>query len=385
MTSTVRSIAHMDLDTFFVSVERLFNSKLIGKPVLVGGKLDRGVVASCSYEARTFGVHSAMPIKAALRLCPQAIVVSGSMEQYSRFSKQVTAIIESSVPLCEKVSIDEHYIDLTGVDTYYSSLELMQRLRHTITRETGLPISFGLSVNKTVAKIATGFAKPNGEKYVSGAEVANFMQPLPIGKIPMVGDKTQQKLHAMGIKTIGELRTLSLDVLEKSFGKMGYIIWQKAQGIDNSQVNPFHEAKSISTERTFNEDKTDVTYLKTMLSRMAEKLCFELRTKQKLASVVAVKIRYSNFDTHSLQRQVEYTSLDHHITPIANSLFEQLYRKGTPVRLIGIKVGGLINGEQQLDLFDSAAGMANLYKELDWIRKRYGLKSVQKGGGMENT
>ncbi|HPX06108.1 MAG TPA: DNA polymerase IV [Tenuifilaceae bacterium] len=383
MSDKERSIAHMDLDTFFVSVERLFDSNLIGKPVLVGGQSDRSVVASCSYEARKFGIHSAMPMKAALRLCPQAVVVSGKMEQYSRFSKQVTAIIEGNVPLCEKVSIDEHYIDLTGVDTYYSSLELMRKLKQTITRETGLPISFGLSVNKTIAKIATGFAKPNGEKHVPLHEVANFLAPLPIGKIPMVGDKTEQRLHAMGIKTIGDISNTPLETLEKSLGKAGYIIWQKARGIDNSKVHPYHEAKSISTERTFNEDKTDVDYLKTTLNRMTEKLCFELRTKQKLASTVAIKIRYSNFDTHLLQKQVAYTSLDHHITPVVINLFEQLYRKGSPVRLIGVKVAGLVDGIPQLDLFDSAAGIANLYRELDWIRKRYGLKSVQKGGGMD--
>ncbi|MDF1549656.1 MAG: DNA polymerase IV, partial [Bacteroidales bacterium] len=282
--NTNRSILHLDLDTFFVSVERLQNSKLMGKPVIIGGLSDRGVVASCSYEARKYGVHSAMPMKMARTLCSEAIIIRGDMDQYSKYSNLVTEIIAEKAPLYEKTSIDEHYLDLTGMDRFFGNLKWSNELRHSIIKNTGLPISFGLSLNKTVSKIATGEAKPNGAKLVSKDEIRPFLCPLSIRKIPGIGAKTFQSLRTMGIVTIETLSNIPIEVMEKIMGKNGIIIWEKANGIDSSPVKPYSERKSISTERTFDQDSTDVKRMNEIIVSMVEKLAFELRTKQRLTS-----------------------------------------------------------------------------------------------------
>ncbi|HUX55174.1 MAG TPA: DNA polymerase IV, partial [Williamwhitmania sp.] len=313
---TDRHIAHMDLDTFFVSVERLLRSDLNGKPVIVGSLSDRGVVAACSYESRRFGVHSAMPMKMALRLCPDAVVIRGDMDRYSQYSRMVTEIISEKAPVIEKASIDEHYLDITGMDRYFGCYTWMHELRQRIISETGLPISFGLSVNKTVAKIATGEAKPNGEKDVPFPLVKPFLAPLSIARIPGVGDATFRLLRSMGVATIDTLSNISPDMMERVLGKSGIVIWRKANGIDNTPVEPYSEAKSISTETTFEQDTTDIAMLRAKLVRMTEKLCYELRRDERLASVVTVKLRYSDFNTYTMQKQISYTSLDHQVRPI---------------------------------------------------------------------
>jgi DNA polymerase-4 len=377
-----KNIIHLDLDTFFVSVERLINSKLKGKPVIIGGASDRGVVASCSYEARQYGIHSAMPIRMARQLCADAIILRGDMDLYSRYSNMVSEIIAASAPVYEKASVDEHYIDITGMNRFYGSLKWTQELRRKIINETGLPISFGLSINKTVSKIATGEAKPNGEKQVPGELVTTFLHPLPISKIPMIGEKTFHLLRSMGIATIGTLSLIPVEMMEKVLGKNGIEIWKKANGIDTTPVIPYWEQKSISSERTFDKDTIDLSMLNDTLVGMVEKISYELRREQKLTSCVTVKIRYSNFDTHTLQQRIPYTSFDHKLIETAKELFKKLYQRRMLIRLIGVKFSHLVYGTPQLNLFEDTPEMVRLYQAIDRMRIRYGRKSVIRAVGM---
>ncbi|MCX6305724.1 MAG: DNA polymerase IV [Bacteroidetes bacterium] len=377
--SVSRNIIHLDLDTFFVSVERLLRPELVGKPVIIGGTSDRGVVASCSYEARKFGIHSAMPMKMARALCGDAILVRGDMERYSNYSHTVTEIIAEKAPVYEKASIDEHYIDITGMDRFFGLLKWSHELRENIIKNTGLPISFGLSVNKTVSKIATGEAKPNGELYVEHDAVQPFLAPLSIRKIPMIGEKTYRLLRSMGVVTIDTLSHIPIDMMERVMGKNGIVIWEKANGIDLTPVRPYHEAKSVSTETTFEQDSIDIVRMKEILVKMVEKISFELRDKQKLTACVTVKIRYSNFDTHTLQKQIPYTAFDHQLIPVVKELFDRLYQRRMLIRLIGVRFSSLISGNPQLNMFDDNVEMVNLYQALDRIRRKYGQQSVRRG------
>jgi DNA polymerase IV len=382
MTETDRHIVHLDLDTFFVSVERLMNPKLNGLPVLIGGTSDRGVVASCSYEARQFGVHSAMPMKTARLLCRDAIIVRGDMDQYTRYSRAVTQVIAEKSPVFEKASIDEHYIDITGMDRFFGCLKWTHELRQTIIRETGLPISVGLSVNKTVSKIATGEAKPNGELEVPQERVHAFLNPLSIKKIPMIGDKVYRLLRSMGVDTIETLSHIPPDMVEKVLGKNGIVVWKKANGIDATPVKPYSEQKSIGSETTFETDTIDVAQIRRLLSVKVERLAFELRKKQKLTSCVTVKIRYSNFDTHTLQQHIPYTSFDHVLSKTALELFERLYQRRMLIRLVGVKFSHLVGGVQQLDMFEDTPEMVSLYNAMDNIRLRFGKKAIRRAVGV---
>jgi len=374
-----RHIVHCDLDTFFVSVERLQNSKLNGKPVLIGGGSDRGVVASCSYEARKFGVHSAMPMRLALQLCPEAILVRGDHDQYSKYSKIVTEIIEERTPVVEKASIDEHYLDITGMDKFFGCWKWTQELRQRIINETGLPISFGLSANKTVSKIATGTAKPCGERQVPTGNEKGFLAPLSVRKIPMVGEKTYGLLMNMGISKIETLQQMEVFTMQRVLGENGIVIWKKANGLDDSPVVPYSEQKSISKENTFQQDTIDMDVLRKVMFTMIDELAFELRKDGKLASCITVKIRYSNFDTHTKQIKVPYTSSDRVLTEKAMQLFEKLYTRRMLIRLIGIKLSGLITGSFQVDMFSDTLKDISLLSAMDHIRKRYGMDKVLKG------
>ncbi len=378
-----RSVVHMDLDTFFVSVERLLNSSLAGKPVIIGGMSDRGVVSSCSYEARQFGVHSAMPMKMARNLCSEAIVIRGDMDAYSKYSRMVTDIIAEQAPVYEKASIDEHYLDITGMDRFFGCMQWTRELRQRIIRETGLPISYGLSVNKTVSKIATGEAKPNGEIEVPGGQEKDFLFPLSIRKIPMIGNKTFHLLRSMGIGTIGTLGQIPMEMMDSLLGKNGIVIWKKANGIDPTPVVQYSERKSIGSERTFQRDTMDVAGLHDLITSMVEKLAFQLRKEEKLTSIVTVKIRYSNFDTHTLQKRVPYTSFDHVLMPIARELFDRLYQRRMLIRLVGVRFSGLIRGVQQLNLFEDTSEMVHLYLAVDKLRRRYGADSVKRASGIQ--
>lgn len=385
MNTDTRTIVHLDMDTFFVSVERLQNSKLIGKPILIGGISDRGVVASCSYEARAYGIHSAMPMRLARMLCKHAVVIRGDMDQYSKYSRMVTSIIEENAPLYEKASIDEHYIDITGMDRFFGNLKWTKELRQKIIFETGLPISFGLSTNKTVSKIATGEAKPNGLMQVQSNQVLPFLYPLSIRKIPMIGDRYYHLLRSMGITTIKTLSVVPPEMLEHVMGKNGIIIWKKANGIDPTPVKPYSERKSIGTESTFNTDTIDVIWLRQKLISMVEKLAFQLREKNKLASVITVKIRYANFDTHTLQKHIPYTAFDHILIKEALEMFDRLYQRRMLLRLVGVKLSGLVGGWQQLNMFEDTPEMTSLYQAMDRIKTRFGEKSIKRAVGIKTA
>ena len=381
ITTPERTILHMDLDSFFVSVSRLVHEGLFGKPVIVGGHSDRGVVAACSYEARAFGVHSAMPIRQAKRLCPEAIIVSGDYEYYSHYSYLVTDIIRNKVPLFEKASIDEFYIDLSGMDRFYGCYQYATELRQTITKETGLPISFGLSANKTVSKMATNESKPNGQMQVLHGNEKEFLAPLSVNKIPMVGEKTYAVLRNIGIEKISSLQQMGIDKLIQVLGEHGASLWRKANGIDNNPVEPYSERKSISTEETFDQDTADINFLNALLIKMTEKIAFQLRSENKLTACIAVKLRYSNFDTQTMQAKVYYTSNDHTLIAQVKELFEKLYTKGNKIRLLGVRVSSLVGGGQQFNLFEDSEEIINLYQAMDKMRLRYGGSAVQRAIG----
>ena len=378
-----RSIVHMDLDTFFVSCERLLDSRLNGKPVLIGGTSDRGVVASCSYEARKFGVHSAMPMRMAKQLCPEAIILRGNSGIYTKFSNDVTDVIKESVPLYEKTSIDEFYIDLTGMDKFFGCHKLASELRQRIIKETGLPISFGLSLNKTVSKIATGEAKPNNEIRILAGTEKPFLAPLSVKKIPMVGNVTYKALCDLGVKRIKTVQDMPMELMHKVLGKNGLSIWKKANGIDNSPVIQYHERKSISTERTFGQDTTDIHKLKGLVIAMAENLAFQLRRGNKLTACVTFKIRYSDFQTYTQQKQIPYSAMDHNIIPVVLDLFQKLYNRRLLVRLIGVKFSHLVEGGHQINLFEDNETHLNLSKAMDKMRERFGDRAVMSAAGME--
>ena len=379
----LRSIVHMDLDTFFVSCERLLDSRLNHKPILIGGTSDRGVVASCSYEARKFGIHSAMPMRMAKQRCPEAIVIKGNSSTYTKYSRMVTDIIKEASPLYEKSSIDEFYIDFTGMDRFHGVLKYSSELRQRILKETGLPISFGLSENKTVSKIATGEAKPDNQIQINYGNEKNFLSPLSVRKIPMVGLKTYQSLCNLGIRTIKPIQEMPIEMMERIMGKNGVGIWKKANGIDLTPVVQHNERKSISTERTFNQDTTDVVKLQGILSAMAENLAYQLRRGDKLSGCVTVKVRYSDFQTQTIQKKIPYTAADHELIPMVLELFERAFSRRLLVRLIGLRYSSLVSGNYQLGLFGDTIDYPSLYNALDRIRLKYGDRSVIKAIGME--
>lgn len=377
-----RTIAHLDLDTFFVSVECLKNPRLKGRPLLIGGKTDRAVVAACSYEARRFGIHSAMPMKLARRLCPQALVMSGDMDSYSRFSRTVTDIIADKVPQFEKASIDEFYIDMTGMDKFFGCSKYTGEIKRSIIKETGLPISYALATNKLVSKVATDEAKPNGQLEIPFGNEKNFLAPLPVEKLPMVGPKTGQLFRQMGVRTIQTLSEIPVEMMENLMGKNGIELWRRANGIDETPVVPYHEQKSISTENTFETDTIDIRFMQAQLIQMTEKICYELRKQNKLTGCVTVKLRYSNFDTVSRQCTIAYTALDHLLLKTVKDLFTKLYDRRLLVRLIGVKFSHLVPGNYQISLFDDSDDMIRLYQEIDKLNGRFGRYLIMRASGL---
>jgi DNA polymerase-4 len=374
-----RRIVHCDLDTFFVSVERLQNSALVGKPVLIGGTTDRGVVASCSYEARKYGVHSAMPMRLARQLCPEAILIRGDYDQYAYYSNMVTDIITEKAPVVEKASIDEHYLDISGMDKYFGCWKWTQELRQRIISETGLPISFGLSINKTVSKIATGEAKPCGEKAVNTGAEKLFLAPLSIRKIPMVGERTYTLLRNMGIAQIATLQQMEAFTMRRALGENGVSIWKKAHALDDAPVVPYAEQKSMSKEHTFEQDTIDRQFLKKIMLSMVDELAFDLRKDKKLTACLSLKIRYSNFETFTKQLKLPYTNSERVLAEKVLQLFEKLYTRRMLIRLIGVKFSSLINGSYQVDLFNDSIKDMGLSHAMDSIRIKYGIDKIARG------
>jgi DNA polymerase IV len=300
------------------------------------------------------------------------------MDAYSRYSKMVTEIIAGRAPVFEKASIDEHYLDLTGMDKFFGCYKWTHELRNYIIKETGLPISFGLSANKTVSKVATGVAKPNGEKQVEKGTEKPFLAPMSIKKIPMVGEKTYMLLRNMGVEKVKTVQEMPMQLMHNVLGENGISIWKKANGIDNTPVEPYTEQKSMGTETTFDKDTIDIQMLHHTLVGMVEQLCFQLRSQNRLTACITVKIRYSNFDTHTRQERIYYTAADHILTQKAKELFNKLYERRMLVRLIGVKFSHLVSGNMQINLFEDTEEMINLYQAMDKIKRRYGEKAVCK-------
>ena len=369
-------ILHMDLDSFFVSVERLFDPSLIGKPVIVGGSGDRGVVSSCSYEARQFGVHSAMSGKRAKQLCPHGIFLRGRMEEYSNYSRRVTEIIADRAPLFEKASIDEFYVDLTGMDRFFGCWDWSVALRKAIIDETKLPISFGLSINKMLAKMATNEGKPNGQFMIAPGTEQAFLDPKPVGKIPFCGEKTEAFLNSKGIRTIYDLRQFSAEAMHHLMGKHGVELWERAHGRGSTTLSPYHDPKSMSSERTFSMDTNDTDWLKKVIMSLTEKLGFELRGEKKLSGCVAVKIRYQDFSTHTKQIAISPTSNTKLLTEKAITMFDEAYQAGRKVRLIGVRLGNLEEGAYQVNMFEDTEKDMQLYKAIDLLKSKHGLEKL---------
>lgn len=377
MKTDPKQIIHIDQDAFFVSVEIKKNSSLAGKPIIIGGLSDRGVVASCSYEARKYGVYSAMPSRMAKQLCPHAIFIKGDMTDYTNYSQQITELLKERVPVLEKASIDEHYIDMTGMDRFFGSMKFAHELRQSILHQIGLPVSFGLSINKTVSKIATNECKPNGELYVKSHEVQDFLNPLSIKKIPGLGDATYLKLSEMGVRKIFTLSQIPADLIVKVLGKNGFSLWQKANGIDLTPVVPYREQKSIGTQQTFDIDTMDVHHIKEIITGMVTNIAYELRQKQKLTACITVTIRYSNFETVTQQAKIPYTSLDTTLIAKAKELFDKVYNRRMLLRLVGVKLSHLVGGHEQIELYGTAERKYNLYQYMDKVRNKYGISAVQ--------
>ncbi len=378
-----RYIMHIDLDSFFVSVERLDNPELIGKPIIIGGNAQRGIVASCSYETRKFGVHSGMSSRDAFKLCPDAISVRGNHTRYSEESRKVTKIVEDMVPLYQKASVDEFYIDLTGTDRFHDPYKLASQLRQRIIKETKLPISFGLASGKTIAKMATNRAKPNGQLFVPHGSEMDFLAPLPISAIPGLGESTCQKIYQYGIEKIGDLQKVELHFLQTVFGKNGRWIYEKARGIDYGEIVPHIDRKSISTENTFMNNVSDKRTLESILVSMTEELSSKLRRENKLASCLAIKIRYANFETHTQQEKIPLTAAEHILIPGIKNLLKKAWNQNRPVRLIGVKLSQLCTGSYQINLFEDNEQQIRLYQAMDRINFKFGDKTVCRAAGME--
>jgi DNA polymerase IV len=376
----IRSIVHFDLDAFFVNVEYLRDTSLRGKAIAVGGHSDRGVITSCSYEARKYGVHSAMPTKHAKRLCPHLLIVRGDMDRYSYYSNLVTEIIRTEVPCFEKSSIDEFYIDMTGMEKFFGITRFIEHVREKIIKESGLSISHAVATNKLISKVATNECKPNGRLEIKPGNEKSFLAPLKIEKLPMIGKHTSELLKSIGIETISALSQAPIEMLTSVLGKNGLEIWKKAQGIDETPIIPYREQKSIGTENTFEKDTSDLEFLGKELVRMIEKIGFELRCNNRLAGCITIKIRYSDFQTFTMQSRISYTSQDFFLLQKAKEIFSELYNKSLRVRLLGVRLSNFIEGCYQIKIFEDSQEMPALSRAIDSVKKQYGEKILLRAG-----
>lgn len=372
MPGSERHIAHIDLDSFFVAVEQLRDSRLKGKPILIGGNNDRAIVAACSDEAKKFGIHVAMPMRVAQRLCKYATIIKADFEAYSKFSNTVTEVLKSEVPLLEKSGIDEFYIDLTGMDKFFGCKKFTHELIKKVYKECGLSSSFGLASNKLVSKVAAGEDKPKGQLEIPFGFEKPFLAPLSITKIPGVGEQTAFKLIKMGVETIKVLSEVPATILCDVLGKVGNELWRRANGIDHSPVVPYKEEKSISTEHTFQQDTIDMNILNAEIVRMTESIAFELRKQNRLTGCVVMKLRYTDGEVYTLQRSIPYCNQDHQLIEVAKDLFKKIFARRLLVRMIGIRFTHLIPGIYQIDMFSDNNETIKLYQQIDSIKKRFG-------------
>jgi DNA polymerase-4 len=380
-------ILHVDMDAFFVSVELLDRPELRGKPVVVGGRPDaRGVVSAASYEARKFGIHSAMPLRTASRLCPHAVFIDLRHGLYSEWSDRVAAILGEFSPVVEMASVDEAYLDLAGTERLHGPpLAAADKLLREVTRTTGLPCSGGLASTRLVAKVASDQAKPRGLIWVAPGGEKHFLAPLPIRKIPGIGEVTERALRALGVETVAQLAALPLSRLEKVFGQWGLALYRKARGGDAYEFVLDAEPKSISHNHTFSEDTADAAALEAMLSLLSQKACKRLREAGLDAYVLTLTIRYAGFETHTRSRTLaEPARLDADIFRVFLALFRTNWDRGRKIRLLGVALAGLTHGGQQLDLLDGGRRdkQEKLTRAADGLRDRFGFGSVQFGGSL---
>ena len=383
-----RTIMHIDLDAFFVSVEQASNPELRGKPVIVGGKPGiRGVVATASYEARAFGLHSAMPLSTAVRLCPQAIFIEGNYHHYAEVSKKFMAILADFSPFLEPMGLDEAYMDVTGFESLHGSIHQMGlKIKQRVKDELGIIASIGIASCKVVAKVASDESKPDGLIEVPPGSEAAFLAPLAVRKLPGVGKKTEQVLTGLGIRTVGQLAGMPLTALKARFGVFGEMLYRHANGLDNSPVTPPGEAKSISRETTFEEDTHDITFLSATMRYLAEKVGADLRARGKQAKCLSIKVRYSDFTTITRQRTLpQLTNLDQMIFQNGNDLLQKAVADNRlAIRLIGIGVSNLSEPGLQLSLAVSTdQRLEKLNRAIDRIRDKYGFGAIQTGRTMD--
>jgi DNA polymerase-4 len=383
------AILHVDMDAFFVSVELLERPGLVGKAVIVGGGPDqRGVVTSASYEARKFGVHSAMPLRTAGKLCPHAVFLPGHHHKYGDWSDRVAKILGKFSPIVEMVSIDEAYLDLAGTERLHGSpLAATDKLLRMITRETGLPCSGGLASTRLVAKVASEQAKPRGLVWVAPGSEAAFLAPLAVRKIPGIGEVTERALRALGLETVGQLARLPQEKLEKIFGQWGTALYRKARGGDSYEFVIDAEPKSISHNHTFGEDTNDSEVLESMLSHLSQKACKRLREAGLSTRTLTLTIRYTGFDTYTRAKTLaEPTQLDSEIFAVIQRLFREHRNYKRTIRLLGVGLAGFSHGTQQLDLLDAErrGRIEKLTHAADRLRDRFGFEAVQFGGSMRH-
>ncbi|HEU0039329.1 MAG TPA: DNA polymerase IV [Verrucomicrobiae bacterium] len=383
------SVLHVDMDAFFVSVELLERPELRGKPVVVGGQKDqRGVVSAASYEARKYGIHSAMPLRTAGRLCPHAIFLDGHHEKYGEWSDRVATILVKFSPVVEMVSIDEAYLDLAGTERLHGPpLAAADKLLRKITHETSLPCSGGLAATRLTAKVASDQAKPRGLVWVPPGCEARFLAPLPVRKIPGIGEVTERALRALGIETVEQLAAVSQERLEKIFGQWGEALYRKARGGDSYEFVIDAEPKSISHNHTFGEDTADLDEMATMLSHLSQKACKRLREAGLAARTLTLTIRYAGFETHTRAKTLAApTQLDGDIYAVFQELFRKHRDAKRKVRLLGVSLSGLTHDNEQLDLLEKERRekLAKLTKAADRLRDRFGFGKVQFGGSLSS-
>ena len=386
-SQTATSILHVDMDAFFVSVELLERPELRGKPVVVGGRPDqRGVVTAASYEARKYGIQSAMPLRTAGRLCPHAIFLDGHHAKYTQWSDRVAAILTNFSPVVEMVSIDEAYLDLAGTARLHGPpLAAADKLLRSITRTTGLPCSGGLASTRLVAKVASDQGKPRGLVWVPAGSEERFLAPLPVRKIPGIGKVTERALSALGIETVEQIAAQPQEKLEKIFGQWGTALYRKARGGDSYEFVVDAEPKSISQNHTFNEDTDDAAALTAVLSHISQKACKRLREAGLAASTLTLTIRYAGFDTHTRSKSLgESTALDAGINAVFQELFQKHLDRSRKVRLLGVSLSNFSHGGEQLDLLQAERRekLQKLTQATDRLRDRFGFSKVQFGGSL---
>ena len=371
-----RAIVYMDMQNFFIECERLFDSSLKNIPLIIGGGRDRGTVVACSREAYDFGVRTSMPTSFAFKLCPQAKLLKGDHENYFRKSQEISEIIKDRAPVYERASLQSFYLDISGMDRFFGCFGWTKELSQNVLEHSGLNPSWALSVNKTVSKIGAVGTYPARPMNIGSNDVKPFLNPLPIQRLPQIGDTTFQLFSRIGIRSIGKIAEMPPLVVQKMVGTRGRTIWQRANGIDRDPVEPFSEKKEISEEYDFEKDSIDLREISGTLMGIVERSAFKLRAGGLLTSKVIVKVKYNNLDTETKQVRIAYTSLDHILKKEVLTLFTKLYHRRMRLVRVGIRFSNLVSGSHQIDLFEDTREQLSLYAAMDKIRNRYGIKAV---------